>query len=117
MKLLTWLSSTLPSHLISTASLGINTVPSHCAIIGTGNGLAPLRRQAITTTNAALSSIEHLGTNSSEILIEIPTFLVTKMHFNQKFVFKLAAILSRPRCDIDLDMSRERIAGPGPEGS
>ena len=33
------------------------------AIIGSGNGLSPIRRQAITWTNAGLLSIGLLGTN------------------------------------------------------
>ena len=36
-------------------------------IIGSGNGLSPVRRQAISWTNAALSSIELLETSFSEI--------------------------------------------------
>ena len=35
--------------------------------IGSGNGLTPVRRQAITWTNAGLLSIEPLETNVSEI--------------------------------------------------
>ena len=35
--------------------------------IGSGNGLSPVRRQAITWTNAKLLSIGLLGTNFSEI--------------------------------------------------
>ena len=47
--------------------------------IDSGNGLAPVRRQAITWTNADLLSIGPLGTNFSEILIEIHIFSVKKM--------------------------------------
>ena len=39
------------------------------------NGLAPVRRQAITWTNAGLLSIRPLGTNFSEIRIK------TALHF------------------------------------
>ena len=35
--------------------------------IGSGNGLLPVRHQAITWTNAGLLSIVPLGTNLSEI--------------------------------------------------
>ena len=42
--------------------------------IGSDNGLAPGRRQTIIRTNAGLLSIETLGTNFSEILVEIQTF-------------------------------------------
>ena len=41
------------------------------AIIGSGIGLSPGRRQAIIWTNAGILLIEPLGTNFSEILIEI----------------------------------------------
>ena len=48
--------------------------------IGSGNGLAPVGRQAITWNNAALLLIGPLGTNFSEILIIIPNVSFTKMH-------------------------------------
>ena len=40
-------------------------------IIGSHNGLSPIRRQAIIWTNAGILSIEPLGTNFCEIFIEI----------------------------------------------
>ena len=40
-------------------------------IIGSDNGLSPCRRQAIIWTNARILLIGPLGTNLSEILIEI----------------------------------------------
>ena len=43
-------------------------------IIGSDNGLSPGRHQAIIWTNAGILLIGPLGTNSSEILIEIITF-------------------------------------------
>ena len=49
------------------------------AIIGSDNGLSPGRRQAIIWTNAGISLIGPLGTNFSEILIEILTFSFKKM--------------------------------------
>ena len=48
-------------------------------IIGSDNGLSPERRQAIIWTNAGLLLIGPLGTNFSEILIEILTFSFKKM--------------------------------------
>ena len=42
---------------------------SKLTIIGSDNGLAPGRRQAIILTNAGIILIEPLGTNFSEILI------------------------------------------------
>ena len=50
-------------------------------IIGSDNGLSPGRRQAIIWTNAGILLIGHLGTNFSEILIEIHTFSFMNMHF------------------------------------
>ena len=49
-------------------------------IIGSGNGLLPGQRQAIIWTNTGILLIGPLGTNFSEILIEILTFSFKKMH-------------------------------------
>ena len=49
-------------------------------IIGSDNGLSPERRQAIIWTNAGIWLTGPLGTNFSEILIEIHTFSFKKMH-------------------------------------
>ena len=46
--------------------------------IDSGKGLSPVRRQAITWTNAALLSIEPLGTNFSEIRISKQNCIMTK---------------------------------------
>ena len=48
-------------------------------INGSDNGLSPDRRQAIILTNAGILLIGPLGTNFSEILIEIITFSFKKM--------------------------------------
>ena len=48
-------------------------------IIGSDNGLSPGRRQAIIRTNAGILLIGSLGTNFSEILIEIQTFSLKKI--------------------------------------
>ena len=48
-------------------------------IIGSDNGLSPGRRQAIIWTNAGISVIGTLGTNFSQICIEIHTFSLKKM--------------------------------------
>ena len=65
-------------------------------IIGSDNGLSPGRRQAIIWTNVAILLIEPLGTNFSDILIEIITFSVKENAF-ENVVRTLAAILSRPQ--------------------
>ena len=49
---------------------------------GSGNGLSPVRRQAITWTSADLLSIRPLGTNFSEIQIEIQNLSFMKTHLN-----------------------------------
>ena len=61
-------------------------------IIGSDNGLSPGRRQAIIWTNAGILLIRPLGTNFSEILIEIHTFSFKKMHL------KLSSAKLRPFC-------------------
>ena len=61
-------------------------------IIGSDNGLSPDRRQAIIWTNAGLLLIGPLGTNFSEILIEILTFSFKKMHL------KVSSAKRRPFC-------------------
>ena len=48
-------------------------------ITGSDNGLLPERRQVIFLTNAEILLIGPLGTNFSEILIEIQTFSLKKM--------------------------------------
>ena len=61
-------------------------------IIGSDNGLSPGRRQAIFWTNAGLLLIGSLGTNFSEILIEIHIFSFKKMHL------KVSSAKWRPFC-------------------
>ena len=61
-------------------------------IIGSDNGLSPGRRQAITWTNVGILLIGPLGTNYSEMLIEIRTFSFKKIHF------KMSSGKWRPFC-------------------
>ena len=49
-------------------------------IIVSDNGLSPGWQQAHILTSAEILSVEPLGTNLSEILIEIHTFLLMQMH-------------------------------------
>ena len=60
--------------------------------IGSDNGLSPGRRQAIIWTNAGKLLIRPLGTNFSEILIEIHKFPLKKMHL------KTSSAKWRPFC-------------------
>ena len=52
---------------------------SKLTIIGSDNGLSPIQRQAIIWTHAGRLLIQTLGTNFSEILIQIHTFSNKKM--------------------------------------
>ena len=61
-------------------------------IIDSGNGLSPGRHQAIIWTNAGILLIGPLGTNFSEILIEILKFSFTKMRL------KVLSAKWRPFC-------------------
>ena len=61
-------------------------------IIGSDNGLLPVRRKAIIWTNAGILLIEHLGTNFREILIEIHTLSFKKM------LLKMSSGKLRPCC-------------------
>ena len=70
---------------------------SKLTIIGSDNGLSPGRRQAIIWANAGILLIGPLGTNLSEILIEIYTFSLKKNAF-ENVVWEMAAILFRPQC-------------------
>ena len=65
---------------------------SNLTIIGSDNGLPPGRRHAIIWTNAGILLIEPLGTNFSEISIEIPTFSFKKMRL------KVSSAKWRPFC-------------------
>ena len=82
------------SYLLNTTHcLSINLSPQvlHICIgelgsIGSGNSLSPVRRLAITWTNADLLSIGPLGTNFREILIKIHNFSFKKMCLNMSSV-------------------------------
>ena len=60
--------------------------------IGSDNGLAPIRRQAIILTYAGLLSTGTLPTNFTEILIKIQNFSFMKMHM------KISSAKWRPFC-------------------
>ena len=60
---------------------------SKLTIIGLDNGLSPCQRQAIIWTNAGILLIRLIGTNLSEILIEIHVFSFNKMHWKMLSVY------------------------------
>ena len=87
---------------------------SKLTIIGSDNGLSPDRRQAIIWTNAGILSIGTLGTNFSEILIEILTLTFKKMRLKvsakrRPFCLGLNVLMSN-RSDSKNWMT-DRIAG------
>ena len=65
---------------------------SKLTITGSDNGLSPGRRQAIIWSNAGILLIRTLGTNFSEIVIEIQTFSLKKMRL------KMSSGKWRPFC-------------------
>ena len=73
-------------------------------IIGSDNGFSPDRRQAIIWTNVGLLLIGLLGTNFSEILIEILTFSFKKMRL------KVSSAKRRPFC-LSLNVLMQDIMG------
>ena len=79
------------SHSLIEAERCIHVSPT-LAIIGSDNGLSPVRRQAIIWTNAVSLSIGPLGTNFSQIVFKIQTFSLKKMHL------KMSSGKCRPFC-------------------
>ena len=65
---------------------------SKTLIIGSDNGLSPGRRQAIIWINAGILLIGLLGTNFTQILIEVYTFSFKKMHL------QMSSGIWRPFC-------------------
>ena len=65
-------------------------------IICSDNGLSPDRRQAITWTNVGILLIGPLGTNFSEMLIEIQHIFIQENAFEN--VVRKFVILSRSQC-------------------
>ena len=85
--------NTLFSHIICTlVFLLFNLLASKLNIIGSDNGLALDRHQAIIWTNAGILLIVPLGTNFYKILIEIHTFPLKKKHL------KMSSENWRPFC-------------------
>ena len=76
---------------------------SELTIIGSDNGLSPGRRQAIIWTNAGILLFRPLGTNFSEILIEIHIFSFKKMHS------KCSSAKWRPFC-LGINVLRSSLA-------
>ena len=71
------------NNLITDWGRVTQTCVSKFTIIGSDNGLSPIRRQAIIWSNAGILLIWTLETNFSEILIQIHTFPNKKMHLKR----------------------------------
>ena len=76
---------------------GTHICVGNLTIIGSDDGLALSRRQAIIWTNAGIVLIGPLGTNFSETLTEIGAFSFKKMHFKMSSAkghhFVMASVL------------------------
>ena len=62
------------SQWVNSSSLSATYASVNSVNIGSDNGLLPIQCQAIIWTNAGILLIGHLGTNFSEISVEIHTF-------------------------------------------
>ena len=80
-----------------------HTCVSKLTTIGSDNGLSPGRHQAITWSNAGILLNWALGTNFSEILSEIDTFLFKQMRL------KMSSGKWRPYC-LGLNVLRSGFA-------
>ena len=84
-----WMDDIYKIYFLKQMSLGVNLLThwgrvmhicvGKLTIIGSDNGLSPERRRAIIWTNAGILLIGSLGTNFSEISIEIQTFSLKKI--------------------------------------
>ena len=81
---------------------------SKLTIIGSDNGLSPGRRQAIIWTNTGILLIGPIGTNFSEILIEIYIFSFEKIHLKMShgkwrpFCLGLNVLRTNPNQSLDI---------------
>ena len=98
-----WFIAILGTKWVTTELTHLGRVTHICVskltITGSDNGLSPHRRQAIIWTNAGIFLIGPLGTNFSEILIEILTFSFKKMRL------QVSSAKRRPFC-LGLDVLR-----------
>ena len=90
---------TISQHCLTHWGRVTHICVSKLTIIGSDNGLSPGRRQAIIWTNAGILLIRALGTNFSEMLIEILTFSFMKMRL------KVSSAKWRPFC-LDLNVNQ-----------
>ena len=85
----------IPYHTLLGKWGGVtHTCASKLTIIGSDNGLSPGRRQAIIWSNAGILSIGPLGTNFSEIFINIHIFSFKKIHLKMSSENGIASVLT-----------------------
>ena len=104
------LPSTINHSLILTHWTRVTHIcVSKLGIIGTNNGLSPVRCQAIIWTNADLLSIGPLGRNFSDIYIRLPQFSFSKLHLKmssaKRRLFCLGVNALKPFCIILLQFN------------
>ena len=79
-------------HVLTHCGRVTHICVSNLTIIGSNNDLSPSQCQAIIWTNAGILLIRLLGTNFSEMLMEIHTFSFKKIHL------KMSSGKWRPFC-------------------
>ena len=85
-----------PTHLVCPIYASVNW-----ASIGSGNGLAPNRRQTMTWANTDLLSIGALGTNYHRIRIKIQNFSFVKLYL------KTLSVKWRPFCPVSAEIIKK----------
>ena len=83
-------------------------------IIGSSNGLAPVRRQTITWINHDSLSIEPSGTNFNEILMEIQTFSLKNMRLKRPSVKNVDHLVSPSVCYAPFNSRVDSLVSHGP---
>ena len=79
-------------HVLTHWGRGTHICFNKLTIIGSDNGLSPGWRQAIIWTNVGKLFIRTLGTNCSEIVIEMQTFSLKKLRL------KMSSVKRQPFC-------------------
>ena len=99
-----WMDEVTPFQILTHWGRVTHICVGKLTIIGSDNGLSPGRHQAIIWTNTGILLIGPWGTNFSEILIKILTFLFKKM------CLKVSSAKWHPFC---LGLNVLNYPGPG----
>ena len=97
---MTGLLNTLLCQTLTYSSRVTHICVSNLTIIGSDNGLSPGRRQAIIWTNAVILLTGRLGTNKLQWNVNRNSYIFIQENLFENIVWKMAAILTRPQCDI-----------------